>query len=304
MSDQSVSLVDRASGARADILVGLGFNCFRWTIADVLQGANLLWAPPGFEDGSQRASSGGIPVLCPFPGRIGGAVFDWKGAAYQLEPADGRGNAIHGFVHTRGWQIVEQTDQAITAEFSAARQAPELLQLWPTDFCIRGTYRLNGHRLESAFLIHNPGEVPLPGGLGLHPYFRVTENSVVRLQVDKQWELVDLLPTGARHPAPVAAALAEGMRMSDMQFDDVFSLAAGASAASISDDEGTLQIQWNDAFPLAVIYTPPHREALCIEPYSMVPDAFRLEQMGIETGLAIVAPDEQRRFEMQLEWCG
>jgi len=44
-----------------------------------------------------------------------------------------------------------------------------------------------------------------------------------------------------------------------------------------------------------VVYTPPHREAICIEPYTCVPGAFNLNERGIAAGLRMVAPGDSFR---------
>ena len=61
------------------------------------------------------------------------------------------------------------------------------------------------------------------------------------------------------------------------------------------------------AFTQCVVYTPGHRQAICIEPYTCVPDAIRLAAEGHETGLQILAarreirdndPNRSRRKEL------
>src|SRR4051794_16121814 len=94
---QNITLTDRASGAEAEILVDLGFNCHRLKLVAQGEEVDVLWAPPNFSSGEVRPSSGGIPILFPFPGRIPGTSFEWTGKKYQLEASDKFGNAIHGF---------------------------------------------------------------------------------------------------------------------------------------------------------------------------------------------------------------
>ena len=97
MNKQLVELTDPESGARARVSVGQGFNCFSWQ--PVLEDGprEMLWADAAFDSGEKRPSGSGIPLLFPFPGRIGGAAFTFNGRDYQLEPGDAYGNAIHGF---------------------------------------------------------------------------------------------------------------------------------------------------------------------------------------------------------------
>ena len=39
-----------------------------------------------------------------------------------------------------------------------------------------------------------------------------------------------------------------------------------------------------------VIYTPPNRQAVCMEPYTCITDAINLESQGIDAGLRVLDP--------------
>jgi aldose 1-epimerase len=39
-----------------------------------------------------------------------------------------------------------------------------------------------------------------------------------------------------------------------------------------------------------VVYTPPHRQAFCIEPYTCTTDAINLEQRGVKAGWRVLPP--------------
>ena len=117
MAAQVVEITDPDSGSSARVLVSQGFNCFSWRPVLDDGPREMLWADPDFAAGDKRPSSGGIPLLFPFPGRIGGAKYQFDGREYQLEPGDAFGNAIHGFVFNRPWRVVEQARAASSASF-------------------------------------------------------------------------------------------------------------------------------------------------------------------------------------------
>ena len=299
-----ITLRDPAAGSTAEILVSQGFNCFRFT-AQVDGGTiEVLYAPLEFAAGQSRPSSGGIPILFPFPGRIHGTVFRWEGKDFRLEPGDAFGNAIHGFVHARPWRVIEQSANRVVGQFHARRDDPSLEERWPADFRITATYALRGNELQTELHVENPGDSPLPCGLGVHPYFRLPlggssrDACVVKLPVSARWELKEMLATGRRLELPDAAAFQRGQPFGSLKLDDVFcglqqSAADGGYEASISDPAGRrLRIEFDRTFRECVVYTPPHREAICIEPYSCVPGAFDLAPRGIDAGLRILAPGE------------
>ena len=301
MSAEIVTLTDAAAGTSAEILVSQGFNCFRFSANVRGRPVEVIYAPPDFAEGTGRPSRGGIPLLFPFPGRIPGTRFRWEGHDYPLEPGDALGNAIHGFALSRPWRLIESEAARVAGQFHARRDDPSLTSRWPADFQITATYQLAGNLLAGHFLFENPSDTPLPCGFGAHPYFRVPiggpggDDCVVKLPVSARWELRDMLPTGRMLALPNEAAFAAGQRFGQMQFDDVFTglaFGGGWCSASIFDPSSgcTVTQRFDGAFRECVVYTPPHRQAICIEPYTCVPGAFALEERGIDAGLRIVPP--------------
>ncbi len=311
--DDVITLVDPSSGAVARVHAGFGFNCFDLQLPAGGQLHQVLWAAPGFEGGTERPSGSGVPLLFPFPGRIAGGRFEWEGRRFEIPPTDNRGNAIHGFVLNRPWRVVERTATRLVGEFQGSRDAPELAERWPADYAIRATYELSGNRLVMQYEFWNPDQRPLPCGFGTHPYFRLPLGGTkaaecrVALPVSQEWELVELLPTGQRRPAADASALQAGRRFGELTLDHAFSglqFQGDEATATIADSESgrSLSIVWDRAFRECVVYTPPHREAICVEPLTCVPGAVLLHPRGIDTGLHLLAPGQRVtgtvRFEL------
>lgn len=309
---EPITLTDAATGSSAKILSGLGFNCYSFQASLGGQSVEILWSEADFPSGQCKPSHSGIPILFPFPGRLRGSHLAYEGQTYPLGSDDGRGNAIHGFVLNRPWRIVESLPHRAVGEFHASIDEPGLIRRWPTDFRLTVAYELRGNTLSAEVEVQNPGPARLPFGLGLHPYFRLPLNAggqpeacQVTVPVSEYWELSNMLPTGRRLPADGLRALASGISFSQMQLDDVFTglgVAAGRSLAIVEDARSghTLELSFDAAFRECVVYNPPHREAVCIEPYTCVPDAYELQAAGIETGLRFLQPGEvfQTRFEI------
>jgi len=310
--DDVVTLVDPASGATARVHAGFGFNCFdlRLPAGGTLQ--QILWSAPGFESGRERPSGSGVPLLFPFPGRIAQGRFDWAGRSYEIPPNDNRGNAIHGFVLNRPWRVIERSVSRVVGEFQGSIDAPDLADRWPADYAIRATYELFGNRLVMDYECWNPDQRPLPCGFGSHPYFRLPLGGTsaaecrVALPVAEAWELVELLPTGARHGVANAAKLQGGQRFGDLTLDNAFTgmqFVGDQATATIGDPESgrVLRISWDRTFRECVAFTPPHREAICIEPLTCVPGAVLLHSRDIDTGLRVLAPGERFRGTVAFE---
>ncbi len=68
------------------------------------------------------------------------------------------------------------------------------------------------------------------------------------------------------------------------------------------DNGRRLLLTFDDQFRECVVFNPPHREAVCIEPYTCVPDAFTLDERGIATGLRTMAPGESTQMQFSLRF--
>lgn len=314
MTAQIVEITDRNSGSAAKVLVSQGFNCFSWCPVFSDGPREMLWAGEGFEAGDKRPSSGGIPLLFPFPGRIGGACFEWDDRTYQLEPGDAFGNAIHGFVLNRPWRVVEKSDARVAAEFQASVDDPHILERWPADFRIRVSYEVRALELISEIQYSNPCDRPLPCGFATHAYFRLplsndgsVADTVITAPVAGFWELEQMIPTGRIMPVPHHEHMQSGLRLGDHKFDTVFTRVHAGNNGRIQTHvadpaSGRMLTQsFDENFTQCVIYTPAHREAVCMEPYTCVPDAIRLAADGHETGLQILEPGQEFSTTIRLQ---
>lgn len=281
----------------------------------------MLHAAENFRGGEERPSGSGIPILFPYPGRLRGESFRYQGREYPQVAGDGRGNAIHGFVYTRPWRVLRQEANLLEAQFTASVDDPAILKQWPADFQITATYTIVDAVLKLDLRIENPGETPCPWGLGLHPYLRTpigsgdgaagdTADCTLQVPVSHAWELVDMLPTGKQVPASEiegtgGGELREGIKVADHHLDDVFTDVAfedGVATSRISDPVSgrAITVAFDETFRECVLYTPGHREAVCVEPYTCVPDAYSLAEQGVETGLKILQPGESCEMWMTI----
>ena len=304
MNPECIELRDESKKSSAKVLAGYGFNCYSFRAVNRGYEVEVLWSAPGFETGREQASHNGMPLLFPFPGRIGGAAFEFEGQQYPLESDDGHGNAADGFVHTRPWRVIERSPQHVVGQFQASVDDPSLLNRWPADFRITVRYDLTGNKLHSQIVVENPDQRPLPFGFGAHPYFHVPlggsgapGDCVIKVPARGVWEVKDLLPTGRKLPALGTKALCGGLRFSSATFDDIFTTltCAGGHCESRIEDPASgrkLKLAFDSGFRECAVYNPSHRKAICLGPYTCVPDAMHLSGRGIDSGLRILPPGE------------
>lgn len=306
-----VTIQSSETGATAEILVDRGFNCvsFRLPQAEPETPWECLDTLPEFRTGGGRPSGNGIPILFPFPNRIANGRFSWRGNDYGLNPAlvpqDALGNAIHGFCLDRPWRILEQSPDRVTGVFQLSIDAPDRRPFWPADFRIEVTYAVIQHSLAGRFRIINPDDQPLPWGLGTHAYFRLplsprtaADDCLLQAPVDRLWVLEQLLPTGELAAVPDAVNLTDGIEFGGLKLDHVFAVAQNQGAAwdsVIMDPAAGRQIvqRCGAEFQELVAFTPPGRNAVCLEPYTCVTNAINLEASLGSTGLQVLPPGQE-----------
>jgi aldose 1-epimerase len=292
-------LGDRESGCGVEVAPEMGGNCYRWHITEASQPVELLYQDPDVFPGG-RPTRSGIPVLFPFPNRIRDGRFTWDGKQYQLPLNDSTAkNAIHGFACRSAWRTTasgcDATSAWLAMEFQASVDAPASRPLWPADHRLALTVLLRQDRLRLTATVTNPDRAALPFGLGYHPYFKLaTQEGEAVAPASAFWQLQASLPTGQRLPVDEARDLNHPRPVRQLQLDDVLTQ---LPPGPVSPDGlvfrgrcGRVSLWTSLIFRELVAFTPAHRQALCLEPYTCTTDAINLEQQNIDAGWLVLQP--------------
>lgn len=300
-----ITLTDVDTGATAQVVPELGFNCFSFRPVIGGQVIDVLDTQEGFLEGSQKPSRSGIPILFPFPNRIRAGAYTWRGQHYQLPVTAEQPNAIHGFCLDRPWRVIQHTTNMVTGQFQLSIDAPDRLPYWPADFILEVDYEVLHNRLRSNFRICNPSPVDLPWGLGTHAYFKMplgpnsrVADCTVEVPARKYWELENSLPTGRILPVDEARDLQTGAEADLLQLDDVLTglhYDGPQFDCVLIDERAGLQMTQTcpPIFREIVAFTPPNRSAICMEPYTCPTDAIHLHEQGLKVGWRTLAPGSE-----------
>jgi aldose 1-epimerase len=301
-------------GSTVEVWPALGCNTIRWQVRAGRKSQDLIYAPPANELFG-RPTRGGIPVLFPFPNRIRGGQFNWQGRSYQLMPNDStKANAIHGFAPRLPWHVLDHgADEVgawVRAEFTSVGAKDERTN-WPAQYKLLLTIRLMGTALRYESEIHNPDRQSLPFGLGYHPYFTATPDCLVQTPARSRWLLQDSLPTGDREPLSAKLDLREPRPVEGLTLDDVYT----GFPDVVPDRDGlvdrgrieypgagVLRVRTSPAFRELVLFTPPHRQAVCAEPYTCPTDAVNLTNAGMKVGWQVLQPGERWEGVVEYRW--
>jgi aldose 1-epimerase len=294
-------VLDGPSGSHAAIAPSLGCNCIEWQVG----GRDVLWAPP-LAELADRPTRGGIPILFPFPNRIRGGRFTWASREYQLPCNDStKANAIHGFSPRVPWRVMECSAERngahLAADFIGSRDAKVDGNLWPADPRLSMRFELQNRSLRLEATVKNSADTPLPFGLGYHPYFAVPPGDRIESPARGRWELQGSLPTGRVLPLEAKFDLRHPRLVEELNLDDVytdFRPTPGSPTELIERGRvlyangGSMSVHTSPAFRELVIFTPPHRKAVCLEPYTCPTDAVNLAARGLDVGWQTLAPGQ------------
>jgi aldose 1-epimerase len=229
-------------------------------------------------------------VLVPWPGRVAGARYRYEGVEYRLPVDDhAHGAAIHGLVRWATWQPKLERPGLISLGYKLLATPG-----YPFPLELEQSYsweEKGGPQLKVSFKARNIGERTAPFGYGCHPYFSAgtptVDDAVLRVPAKSYVPArKDLAAAGP--PEPVAGTpwdFREPKKIGDLRLDltlaDLSRDEAGSFSIELSapDRSRVVTCSYEEPVKFLQLYsgdTLPcrQRQALAIEPYTCVPDAF------------------------------
>lgn len=250
-------------------------------------------------------------TLAPWPGRVAGGKFRFRGVEHQLRINHSDGTALHGDVFARPWNIIERSPVGARLSFDS-REHDNVNFPWP--FAMLAEYTLSPEGLRVGFTITNIGSEPFPAGLGQHPYFNrriFTDDTVeVRAPVTGRSPCKGGMPVGPPVDDDACAKLRAGGPFGDPAFDHGFTLGEPRTIEIRWPASGVrVEIRPSPEHGQLVMFAPrltregngfgdpladgPPMNWFCVEPLTMAPDAFNRAEAGEEgTGLRVLEPGE------------
>lgn len=290
-----MNLIELEQGrTRAVIAPEAGGRLLRLEISDGSQWLQLLHAPDDPAEAVRGQLAWGSYPMAPWPGRIDGARFTWRGRLYQLDANLGT-HSIHGTTFDRPWTVE-------AASRRSCRISIAFDERWPFGGRAAQRFELHDDGIDQRIEVHAT-RAPFPAGAGWHARFRrdVRPRQDVRLLVDAThyYDTVDLIPTGWLKPAVRDRDLRRDEPLAGRRIDACYRAPGGLLRIAWGDVELTMEQSRNAGH--AVVYTPA--EDVCLEPQTCAPDAFNLEAQGIDgVGVAVVEPGQPLVAETRWRW--
>ncbi|PWJ58241.1 aldose 1-epimerase [Dyadobacter jejuensis] len=286
---------DTRNGNRFAVVPELGAVVRQLSLRKGLTLFSILKTPPTpdkLKEDTQSASE----LLFPFASRIPSGKYHFLGKDYQLHKNEKGGvNAIHGLVRKHHFSLQEQRIQPDNASIKLAYHLSQQ-EGYPFEVLFSVTYSLNLDGIFSlSYQAHNLGKDACPAMFGWHPYFDLGNEEVDAWKINIPSKTIvtfddHMIPTGEA-PFPHRGAFS----LLRNELDNCFVVESEGNTAItelISDNqEVTLEIKQETGegkFNYLVVYTPPSRDCVAIEPLTANVDAFNNGE-----GLNIIGPDQQ-----------
>ncbi len=230
----------------------------------------------------------GNPILYPMPNRVRGASFSFQGRTFEF-PQNGRGNFIHGLVHSEPFHVDSVRSDADHAELTCSLKfAPGGTQYerFPLAHVFRVTVSVGEGSVKWTYQVDNgDGDAIVPFGVGFHPYViyqKSRKETYLRAPATHLMESESQLPSGNLLPLDGHPLDARTARTLDgYQSDDVFFGMTPNESARVEFRDVNRSITFNASaeFTHLVVWTPD-RPYFGIENQTCSTDAHNLASQG------------------------
>ena len=217
--------------------------------------------------------------LVPYSNRIANAQFVFEGRIHALARNFGdHPHSIHGVGWQRPWRVVANDAVSALLAFDHTPEVEADKHAWPWPFRATQQFALaadrSGATLSARITIANTGATPFPFGLGFHPFFPRTASTELGFQADAVWETdATQLPT-TRSAIPDAWRFDPPRALDAVALDNVFTGWRGEATLADRIRGVTTTIAADSATSFLVVYVPPARDFLAVEPVTHMTDAF------------------------------
>jgi aldose 1-epimerase len=231
--------------------------------------------------------------LIPWSGRVSDGGFSIDGRRIEL-PLNRPEEAwpIHGSGWQRAWQVADASVCAATLTLEETVAA---------GYRYRAVlhYVLDDKTLAVALSATNTGDIPMPFGLGLHPFFPRHAGARLHAPAQGVWRNDGRTPMPVERTAVPAAwdfggdaALPDGL---DNFFD------GWDGRAAIRWPERGLRLDIDADADRYIVYVPAQRDFFCFEPVDHAVDAVNLLGGAAANGMTVLAPGETltRRYSFR-----
>lgn len=235
-------------------------------------------------------------VMVPFSNRIRGGAFTYFGITRKMNKNQGGlEDPIHGDGWKSVWTVVEKNTQKVVLKLEHDKATGG----FPFSYTCLLTYEIKNATLSVKMEVSNPSALPMPCGLGIHPFFKKYPDTTVQFETRTVWAN-ESDPIDRPYETPVAWDFKTPKKMTE-EFDTCFG-GFGGKAVISNPSQGTLiKISADPSFGHIVLYAPKHKRYFSLEPATNANDAFNMAFRGIVgTGIQSIGPFQKISGEVSI----
>ena len=215
-------------------------------------------------------------VMLPYCSYIKDGHFNYFGISRRVsQNKQDFPDPIHGDGWQEKWQINNQSNDSITLSYIHKKDTG-----FPFDYSASVTYTLIDNQLQIILSIYNPSSLPMPCGMGLHPYFLHPKEARLSFVSSHIWHHKNDPIFDRPYPTPSQWDFAKE-RVIFEDFDTAFGGWNGVAFISYPEQQVKIEINAKDIFHHLILYAPKDANFFCLEPVSNTPDAFNLAAYGV-----------------------
>ncbi|MEY4410055.1 MAG: hypothetical protein RLZ99_528 [Actinomycetota bacterium] len=214
-------------------------------------------------------------LLTPWPNRVEGGSYVFRGQRFQLEVRDGKGNALHGMVD-------ENLAEVLDAKTGYAKLQTTVLPTagYPWQLKVEAEFELTSSDLTISYQVTNQSELAAPVGIGSHPYFPYTASTTIEVNAKTAAiHGVNMIPIGEQSASELGLGVGKKALLSNLELDTQFCTLSDP-VVSITNERFGYDIWQQDANWLMVYNTQVFPwvtgpgNAIAIEPQTCPANAF------------------------------
>lgn len=230
-------------------------------------GVDILRPMAAADIASGKGNNGGAYPLVPFAGRIRDGRLDFEDQTIRLAPNwPGARHPMHGDGWANGWEVERNDRTSATLSYRHERAGER--GGWPFRYRAGQQFELEDDRLTIRMTLENLEDRPVPGGLGLHPFFVREVDSELSCRSRTVWLMdAEVMPT-ERVAVPPAWDFSQGRRVNDVALNTGFEGWDGRATLLWPRRRLRLDMTASATFANLVLFMPAGERFFCVEPWS------------------------------------
>ena len=193
---------------------------------------------------------------------------------------------MHGDMWRSKLEVVQQSNTSIELKLVHKKS-----EGFPYDYTAGVIYTLNDNNLIITLKIQNDTALPMPYGLGVHPFFKLTKTTKIQYNAQNIWFRGGDPILGHPYTIPPALDFSKARSLPHSTTD--ISVDNWDGMVEITDEDYTLKMTADESFRHLIMHAPRGKDFFCLSPVSHTPDAFNLAAQGIVgTGIQSLGPKQ------------